>query len=135
MAAGYSATPLFRKLGLKPGMRAIALSPPDHYSTLLGTDAASVDWVSEMGKGLQFIHLFTRSAKELQNLLPICLEHLDRSGMIWVSWPKKASKVQTDIVEDTISAVCLPLGLVDVKVCAVDDIWSGLKLMIRTELR
>tara|TARA_R110002124_G_scaffold81520_3_gene214892 strand:- start:137 stop:475 length:339 start_codon:yes stop_codon:yes gene_type:complete len=64
MAAGYSATPLFRKLGLKPGMRAIALSPPDHYSTLLGTDAASVDWVSEMGKGLQFIHLFTRSAKE-----------------------------------------------------------------------
>lgn len=135
MATAYSATPLFRKLGLKPGMRAIVLNPPEHYRALLSTDAADVDWAGEMCQGLQFIHLFTISAAELQSLLPVSLDHLDRAGMIWVSWPKKASKLPTDIVEEVIRTHCLPLGLVDVKVCAVDETWSGLKLMIRKELR
>ncbi|MEP0521606.1 MAG: hypothetical protein ABJO09_19795 [Hyphomicrobiales bacterium] len=133
--AGYSKTPLFRKLGLKPGMRAYCANPPDNYLELLGSDTPEVQWQKTISSGINFLHLFTKSSVELKQTLLLFLKHMDRDGMVWISWPKKASKVPTDIVEDTIRAECLPLGLVDVKVCAVDDTWSGLKLMIRKELR
>lgn len=133
--AGYSKTPLFKKLGLKPDMKAVCLNAPDNYLALLGEDAPEQDWLDSLSDGCDFIHLFTKSKAELQERLPACQSAIKSNGMIWVSWPKKASKVPTDITEDTIRSICLPSGLVDVKVCAVDDIWSGLKLAIRKELR
>jgi hypothetical protein len=86
-------------------------------------------------KGAAYLHLFTPFRAELESVLTLARPRLDPAGMIWVSWPKKASKVPTDITEDTIREVCLPLGFVDVKVCAIDAVWSGLKLMIRKTLR
>lgn len=133
--AGYSKTPLFKKLGLKEGMQAHCINPPENYHDLLGPDALAVHWAASMTPGIGFIHLFTKSAGELRLALPKFLKHMDRHGIVWVSWPKKTSKVPTDIVEDTIRTECLPLGLVDIKVCAVDEVWSGLKLVIRKELR
>jgi hypothetical protein len=84
---------------------------------------------------LDLIHLFTKDAATLEKLLRRHLRHIARDGTIWVSWPKKSSRVETDITEDRIREIALPMGLVDVKVCAVDDVWSGLKLVIRKELR
>lgn len=111
------------------------MNAPDTYHDLLGELASESLWQDDLAASPQFIHMFTDSRAYLEDMLPTALKAMDRNGMIWVSWPKKASKVPTDVVEDTIRALCLPLGLVDVKVCAVDEIWSGLKLMIRKELR
>ncbi len=133
--AGYSKTPLFKKLGLKPDMKAVCLNAPENYLALLGADAPEQDWLDSLSTACDFVHLFTKSKAELQARLPACQGSIKANGMIWVSWPKKASKVPTDITEDTIRSICLPSGLVDVKVCAVDDVWSGLKLVIRKELR
>ena len=132
---GYSKTPLANKLGLKPGMRAVALNAPADYHDLLGQFAKETVWQDDLTASPHFIHVFADSRSYLEDMLPTALKAMDRNGMLWVSWPKKASKVPTDVVEDTIRALCLPLGLVDVKVCAVDEIWSGLKLVIRKELR
>lgn len=132
---GYSKTPLFRKLGLKTEMCCLRVNAPGNYLDLLGTDTPNVHWEPNLRPGADFIHLFTKSEHELRSALPQFLNKMNRDGMIWVSWPKKSSGVSSDITEDTIRAVCIPLGLVDVKVCAVDEVWSGLKLMIRRELR
>ena len=96
---------------------------------------AGVDFQSKLSADLDLIHFFTAEAKQLALKLPKFLRKIAPSGTIWVSWPKRASKVPTDITEDTIRHVALPLGLVDIKVCAVDDTWSGLKLVIRLENR
>lgn len=133
MSSGYSGRPLWKKLGLMDGAPSTVINPPDTYSQLLD-GAPDADWDSHHAHPA-FVHLFTVHRAEMETLLPELLAKLDRDGMIWISWPKKASKVPTDITEDTIREVALPLGLVDVKVCAVDAIWSGLKLMIRKELR
>ena len=133
--AGYSKTPLFKKLGLKADMKVVCLTAPDNYLELLGADAPEQDWLVSLSTACDFVHLFTKSKAELQARLPACQGSIKANGMIWVSWPKKASKVPTDITEDTIRSISLPSGLVDVKVCAVDDVWSGLKLVIRKELR
>lgn len=133
--ASYSKTPLHKKLGLKEAMQAHCINPPSNYHELLGGGTPNVNWMPTLEGGVTFIHLFTKSSEELARALPAFMETMDRDGMVWISWPKKTSKVPTDIVEDTIRAECLPLGLVDVKVCAVDEIWSGLKLVIRKELR
>lgn len=130
MTAGYSGTPLVKKLGLKPGMRMRIASAPDGYRKTLGALDAS-----RARTDLQFIQFFTKSRSELKKALPGLMKTLAPDGMLWISWPKKASKVPTDITEDTIREVALPLGLVDVKVCAVDDVWSGLKLVRRLENR
>lgn len=116
-------------------MKAVCLNAPDNYLTLLGSDAPEQDWLDHLDTACDFIHLFTDSKVELQERLPVCQNSIKSNGMIWVSWPKNGSKVPTDITEDTIRSICLPSGLVDVKVCAVDEIWSGLKLVIRKELR
>lgn len=133
--AGYSQTPLTKKLGIKPMMSAHVINPPDHYLNLLGDGADGVSWVADCNNRPAFIHLFTDRKSTLCAELVRLRDDIAIDGMIWVSWPKKASKVPTDITENSIREICLPLGLVDVKVCAVDEVWSGLKLVIRKELR
>lgn len=131
---GYSGTPLWKKLGLKPDMTACVINPPAGYDDELLAGGPSAKWAAP-APPQEFTHLFTTKRAEMEVVLAATLQTMHRGGMIWVSWPKKASKVPTDITEDTIRAVALPMGLVDVKVCAVSDIWSGLKLVIRKQLR
>jgi hypothetical protein len=133
--AGYSGKPLAQKLGIKPGMTVVTLNAPPNYRTLLDQNGNEVTFSVRVGESCDFIHLFTRRRGELQKQLKRLRSKLADTGMLWVSWPKKSAGVPTEISEDTIRAVALPLGLVDVKVCAVDEIWSGLKLMIRRENR
>ncbi|MEY1556816.1 DUF3052 family protein [Yoonia sp. R2331] len=133
MTAGYSGTPLWKKLGLKDGMAAEVINPPDSYSHHLLSGSPVVNWGAVADQ--DFVHLFTTLRAELEEVLTARLSTMARDGMIWVSWPKKTSKVPTEVIEDTIREVALPIGLVDVKVCAVTEVWSGLKLMIRKELR
>jgi hypothetical protein len=131
--AGYSGTPLARKLGLVPGMRAWFQNMPD--SVRAEIESAQVDEQAAASAGLQCAHIFVTSRADLERETKALRQLIAPNGFIWVSWPKKASRVPTDITEDVIREVVLPTGLVDVKVCAVDATWSGLKLMIRKELR
>jgi hypothetical protein len=132
---GYSGTPLAKKLGIKPGSTLFTSGAPDNYASLLKPLPAHVSFVRSSSPATDVVHLFATSKAKLATALGRSLGKLKPEAAIWVSWPKKASKVETDITEDTIREVALPLGLVDVKVCAVDDIWSGLKLVIRKENR
>ena len=140
-AAGYSGTPLAQKLGLKDGQRVLFIGLPAALSGLatarqfVEATRITLDQLGDSVRGYDVIHLFTSARAALEALVRPLLDLVARNGMIWVSWPKKASKVPTDITEDVIREVVLPLGLVDVKVCAVDEVWSGLKLVIRKELR
>jgi hypothetical protein len=131
--AGYSGTPLGRKLGLKDSMRVRFVDAPEGYADDLLRDTGLAP--SSARSNLDLVQIFVRDAKALRAGLESWLGRIAPDGMIWVSWPKKASKIATDVTEDVIRAVALPLGLVDVKVCAVDDTWSALKLVIRRELR
>lgn len=133
-SAGYSGTPLAKKLGLKDGLTFFVAGAPDHYRKLLGP-TPGVIWRKTPGKGLSIAHLFAQERATITKMLPALLKAVAPDGAIWVSWPKRASGVETDITEDGIREIALPLGLVDIKVCAVDDVWSGLKLVIRRELR
>ena len=133
MTAGYSGTPLAKKLSLKPGQTAWFHSMPETVHVEI--TESGVEEIPGPAKGLNVAHIFTKERAELEHLLTELRHTIAPDGFVWVSWPKKASKVPTDITEDTIRELCLPLGFVDVKVCAVDQTWSGLKLMIRKELR
>lgn len=138
--AGYSGTPLPRKLGLKQGQRVLFIELPEDLGWLREADDFALvqerDWVGPtFSDHWNVIHAFTRERRHLDEQIGALMAAITRDGMIWISWPKKASKVPTDMSEDVIREVALPIGLVDVKVCAVDDIWSGLKLVIRKELR
>ncbi|WP_332686838.1 DUF3052 domain-containing protein [Devosia sp.] len=139
--AGYSGTPLAQKLGLRDGQRALFIDLPASLAELatahnfIESRRVSADQLGDAAPGYDVIHLFTSVRAVLEALAQRLMDLIVRDGMIWVSWPKKAAKVATDITEDVIRAVVLPLGLVDVKVCAVDATWSGLKLVIRKELR
>ena len=139
--AGYSGTPLAQKLGLRDGQRALFIDLPVSLAELADSRAfiestrITVGQLGDAAPGYDFIHLFTTARSVLEALVQPLMNLIARDGMIWVSWPKKAAKVATDITEDVIRAVVLPLGLVDVKVCAVDATWPGLKLVIRKELR
>ena len=128
--AGYSGTPLVKKLGIKPGARVQFVNDPPEFRPLL-VDLPQI----KKGKPNDYVHLFVRGRSELKKQLAAIKQSLDQDGMIWVSWPKKASGIATDVTEDTVRAHALPLGLVDVKVCAIDETWSGLKLVIRRENR
>ena len=132
--AGYSGTPLPKKLGLVPCMRACAIGCDD-YATLVHAGALDLVLQAKPGATTDLVHLFATRRSELESWLPRLRKALRPDAVAWVSWPKKASKVPTDIIEDTIREVALPLGFVDVKVCAVDEVWSGLKLVLRKELR
>ena len=135
MPAGYSGTPLYKKLGLKIDMKAISLNAPSQYASWLEGSAAVPAPAKTIGGGEDFIHMFTTSKSELEEAAKGAFNNMARDGMLWISWPKKASKVPTEVTEDVIREICLPVGLVDVKVCAVSEVWSGLKLVIRKELR
>ena len=135
MTAGYSGTPLAKKLGIKEGMRAAAVNAPDNFLELLEPLPASVIMIDMPDKGIDLIHFFTNSRDELAKGLAKYRNLIRQDGTIWVSWYKKAAKLPTEITEDTVRDVALPLGLVDIKVCAVDEKWSGLKLVIRRENR
>ena len=135
--AGYSGTPLIKKLGLKPGHVAQFIGAPAGYIKLLGPlpEGVRVAEREVRNERLDFVQLFATERTELERLLPRLMKQVVPTGMIWISWPKKASGVATTVTEDVIREVALPLGLVDVKVCAVDEVWSGLKLVIRVRNR
>jgi hypothetical protein len=135
MTAGYSGTPLAKKLGVKEGHRVAWLSAPDNFDDLLGELPDGVSVSRRLGRGLDVLVQFATSRVELRSRLPKLKEAVFPAGAAWVSWPKRSSGVATDITEDTVREDALPLGLVDVKVAAVDETWSGLKLVVRKELR
>lgn len=135
MSAGYSGTPLYKKLGIKSDFRVKVKNEPDNYLALLEPIPDGVVFSSRFRKQIDIWHLFTNSQKELARMLPVAQKQIKPDGMIWVSWPKKSSGVASTVTESTIREICLPRGLVDVKVCAIDEVWSGLKLVIRKELR
>lgn len=138
--AGYSGTPLPTKLGLKDGQAVAFCALPDSQRDLLTARAFAYVEEAETaagltGNGFDYVHLFTDSAATILKAIPILRDRIRPDGMIWMSWPKKASKVPTDVTEDTIRNAALADVLVDVKVCAIDAIWSGLKLVVRKEFR
>lgn len=135
MPVSYSGTPLARKLGHKPGQRLWRRNMPRSVAVEIAREAPDAEFAEELRSDLDLAHLFASSRDDLADWLAKLRPLLAPAGMIWVSWPKRASKVATDITEDVIREVAFPLGLVDVKVCAVDDVWSGLKLVVRKSLR
>ena len=135
MTAGYSGTPLARKLNLKDGMRVWWDGPPDSVREEIAAERLELRLLDAPEAPIDAAHIFVTSRADLDAKLHQLLPLLEPAGMIWVSWPKKASKVATDITEDVIREICLPMGLVDVKVCAVDAVWSGLKLVVRRQNR
>ena len=135
MPAGYSGTLLARKLGYRPGTRAYIAGAPADYRQWLDPLPEGVSFAKSRKPPIDLAHFFVAERKSLAEALPALMQAVAPAGAIWVSWPKKASKKKTDITEGVIREVALPLGLVDVKVCAVDETWSGLKLVIRKELR
>ena len=132
--AGYSGTPLVKKLGIKEGFNILIVHAPKDFDAQLDLPEGVTVSVKAR-RPYDFVLFFTKSQHELEKDFSRYSAQLNPAGMLWVSWPKKTSKVPTDITEDTIRAVALPMGLVDIKVCAVDDTWSGLKLVLRKELR
>jgi hypothetical protein len=135
MTAGYSGTPLAKKLGIKEGLSLLPVNAPPHYLDLLAPVPANVTLLETVKAELDLAHLFTNSRDELFSKLAELRHAIKQDGTIWVSWYKKAAKLPTEITEENIREAAFPLGLVDVKVCAVDDKWSGLKLVIRKENR
>ena len=133
--SGYSATPLAQKLGMKEGFNVRIINAPLHYFYLFNDIPKTLNIIKEPLPHKHFIHYFTRDAQQLKNELPSLKAEIVPNGMIWISWPKKASKVPTDVTEDVIRSIALANGLVDVKVCAIDDTWSGLKLVIPVKNR
>jgi hypothetical protein len=133
--AGYSGTPLAGKLGLKTGSSLVLSGAPKDYLSLIAPVPEGVRVGTRIGPTTDIVHVFSTRRPELERFLISCRSKLRPGAAVWVSWPKKSAKVATDITEDVIRAVALPLGFVDVKVCAVTDVWSGLKLVVRKELR
>ncbi|WP_395683998.1 DUF3052 domain-containing protein [Dokdonella sp.] len=132
--AGYSGKPVWRKLGLAAGMRVHVAGAPDDYATLVGLDADAIALVGARAR-FDLAHLFADDATRLARSVVALAARLPADGVLWVSWPKKSSGIVTDITEDVVRAIALPLGLVDNKVCAIDATWSALKLVWRRELR
>ena len=135
MMAGYSKTPLAKKLGIRSGTRIYVAGAPGDYEQLLEPVPDGVRIGSRMTRAVDIAHVFVDRRARLKRRLTSIRARMKPDAAIWVSWPKKASKLPTDLTEDTIREIALPMGLVDIKVCAVDDVWSGLKLVIRRELR
>ncbi|MFT3664982.1 DUF3052 domain-containing protein [Piscinibacter sp.] len=132
---GYSGTPLATKLGYKAGTVAVAIGAPADYATLLAPLPPGVVFARTIGSNVDLVHVFLTERAELARRLTSLRGELAPDAAVWTSWPKKASKVPTSITEDVIREEALPLGYVDIKVCAVDAVWSGLKLAVRKELR
>lgn len=135
MTAGYSGTPLARKLGIKEGSRILLIGETDDYASLLQPLPESVSFTKRASKTIDLVHLFVVRREDMQKHLVSLHKKLKPDACIWVSWPKKSSRVPTNITEDTIREIALPLGFVDIKVCAVSEVWSALKIVVRKELR
>jgi hypothetical protein len=135
MTAGYSGTPLPRKLGLEEGMAVAFLESPDQLPDLIGPIWTALSITDRLHGHQDLVMVFVTSASDLARRTAALKAAIAPDGMIWVAWPKKASKIPTDITEDVIREIVLPTGLVDVKVCAIDQTWSGLKLVIRRSSR
>ena len=135
MPAGYSGTPLVKKLGLKPGMRAAFVGAPAHYGELLGELPEDVQLLARPGARMDFVHVFCTRASDLARKLKGLRGKLAQDGMIWISWPKGGSSIATDLSGGAVRKAGLEAGLVDVKVCAVDEDWSGHKFVIPVALR
>lgn len=135
MTAGYSGTPLAKKLSLRDGQRVWFDAMPEDVFDEIAEYALELTFVSDPAQGIDAAYVFVTERSVLEEKLRSLRQQIASDGQIWVSWPKQAAKVQTDITEDTVRELALPLGLVDTKVCAVDAVWSGLKLVIRKELR
>jgi len=133
--AGYSGAPLAKKLGLKPGSRVLVFDAPPDYRRLLEPIPKDVVLVSRVSARVDLVHVFVTSEAVLRQRLKTLRRRMAPDTAVWVSWPKKSSGVVSTVTEDTIRSLSLPLGFVDVKVCAVTDVWSGLKLVVRKALR
>jgi hypothetical protein len=133
--AGYSGTPLPQKLGIKPGMTLHVVDAPMDYAALVAPVAPKVAFATKLTRDVEILHAFVTRKARLQEVLDRARTGLGADAVVWVSWPKKASGIASEITEDTVREAALPLGFVDVKVCAVDDTWSGLKLVVRKTLR
>ena len=133
--AGYSGTPLAKKLGFKPGFAAAWVNPPDDFAALLGELPDGVTVRKQLRGPLDLVVCFVTARRDLEKRLPALRRALAPAGMLWIAWPKRASGVETDMTEDVVRDVALPTGLVDTKVAAIDATWSGLRLVIRKELR
>ena len=133
--SGYSGTPLPRKLGIKEGHRVVLVAAPGHVERLLGDLPPGVTLLRQARPPYDVVLLFVTERRVLARRLPELAAKMDRAGGLWVCWPKRASGVATDVTEDTVRAVALPLGLVDNKVCAVDETWSGLRIVYRLKDR
>jgi hypothetical protein len=133
--SGYSGTPLAKKLGIKPGFRVLVVRAPPGYEDLLAPLPGDVKFSGKAATDIDLAHVFALRRDELLQQLKMLRQKLGPDTPVWASWPKKASKVATDITEDTIREIALPMGYVDIKVCAVSEVWSGLKLVVRKELR
>jgi len=130
MKAGYSGTPLARKLGFKEGMRVAYVNPPDGFAV----DGIE-DVRARLGKGTDLVVFFTKERRALERRLAALRRAIAPDGMLWVAWPKRASGIRPDMTEGAVREIVLPTGLVDTKVCAIDEVWSGLRLVVRKELR
>jgi len=133
--AGYSQTPLAKKLGIKEGFKIRCVNAPGYYFKLFSDLPQEITVSDDKNIKKNFIHVFVQNAKQLESTLPKVKQEIEENGMIWISWYKKASKIPTDVTEDVVRKIALENGLVDVKVCAVDDVWSGLKLVIPVKNR
>lgn len=132
---GYSGTPLAKKLGIKAPLRFLTFNAPREYASWLGELPVGVKLVTKAKPPIAAAHIFVTESLEMDALLSKLRKDLQPDGFVWVSWYKKSAKMQTDITEDVIREIALPLGFVDVKVCAVSEQWSGLKLVIRVSER
>ncbi|MFZ1040757.1 MAG: hypothetical protein WCA79_01340 [Anaerolineales bacterium] len=128
---GYSGTPLVKKLGIKVGMKLLTINAPKDYRLWLGNLPKDAVLVTRISNPVEAAHVFATESAFLNLTLSKLRHELKQDGFVWVSWPKKASKVSTDITDNVIREIALPLGFVDVKICAVSEVWSGLKLVIR----
>ena len=135
MTAGYSKTPLVKKLGIKPGFTVLLVNEPANLRSLLGELPEDVSFVDQSSSPVDYIHFFTKEKTELLAQIGTLKSAIKKDGLLWISWPKKASKVPTDVTEALVRETGLNAGLVDVKICAVDEIWSGLKFVYRLKDR
>lgn len=133
--AGYSSTPLVKKLGIKPGYKIYVRNCPVDYVKLIGSLPEQCKLMKRATNNLDMVHVFCLSVSELTQSLTTAKKAIKKDGMIWVSWPKKSSAIISEVTENVIRQVCLPMDLVDIKVCAIDETWSGLKLVIRKSSR
>lgn len=135
MSAGYSKKSLVEKLGIRPGHKIYFMNAPENYNDTLGKLPGDIVISKRLSEKIDFIQLFVKSRRVLQQKFPKCKKALAMGGMLWISWPKKASKMETDLKENAVREIGLKNGLVDVKVCAVDEVWSGLKFVYRLKDR